>query len=96
MIGPQNVHHTKTNRETGAPERGFGSVVPRHHPDHGKMRLDTTNKVDFKSPWPGWSPSKVVLVLVRCISQYNTLLYYRDGSLNTLQYCITEMHLPTH
>ena len=50
-----------------------------------------------------------MFVLEGCISQYITLLYYRDASLyihkvlywrdaspNTLDHCITEMHLSIH
>ena len=31
-----------------------------------------------------------------CISQYIKLMYYRDASLNTLDFYITEMHFSTH
>ena len=33
------------------------------------------------------------IVLEGCISQYIRLLYWRDASLNTLDYCIGGMHL---
>ena len=36
------------------------------------------------------------IVLQRCIPQYIRLLYYRDASLNTLDFCITEMHPSIH
>ena len=36
------------------------------------------------------------IVLEGCISQYIRLLYWRDASLNTLDYCIGGMHLSIH
>ena len=36
------------------------------------------------------------IVLEGCTSQYITILYWRDASLNTLQYCIGGMHLSIH
>ncbi|XP_062506808.1 cilia- and flagella-associated protein 95-like [Corticium candelabrum] len=58
MIGPHNSHHTRNKRKTDGPERGYGSVMPRHHPDHNKRRSDTTHKIDYKNPWPHWSPAE--------------------------------------
>ena len=32
------------------PLQGFGSALPRHPPGHGKMSLDTTQRVDYQYP----------------------------------------------
>ena len=33
---------TYVNRDTGAPKRGFGSVLPRHPTDHGKRYTNSS------------------------------------------------------
>ena len=38
----------------------------------------------------------LTIVLEGCISQYTRLLYWRDASHNTLDYCIGGMHLTIH
>ena len=39
-------------RDTGHPKRGFGAVLPRHHPEHDKQHMETTNRADYKPPYP--------------------------------------------
>ena len=39
MVVYDNFHQASVKRETGKPERGYGSVLPTHRPEHG-MRLD--------------------------------------------------------
>ncbi|XP_078251595.1 cilia- and flagella-associated protein 95-like [Rhinoraja longicauda] len=38
-------------RTSGCPEANHYSVVPRHHPDHYKMLLETTYTYDFPPPY---------------------------------------------
>ncbi|KAJ7385750.1 hypothetical protein OS493_013783 [Desmophyllum pertusum] len=52
MVDMTTFNSINFQRDTGAPERGFGSVLPRHPPDHGKRYLDTTYGVDYDSPYP--------------------------------------------
>ena len=40
------------HRDTGAPPKGFGAVLPRHHADHNKVHLETTHRADYKVPHP--------------------------------------------
>ena len=37
--------------DSGTPEHGYGSILPRHTSDHGMRHLDTTHKTDFQ--WQG-------------------------------------------
>ena len=49
-------------RDTGRPERGYGSVLPRHHPDYRKWYMTTCHMTDFQYPfeWTPKSPTKPV------------------------------------
>ena len=38
MVAYDNFDQASVRRETGKPERGYGSVLPTHRPEHG-MRL---------------------------------------------------------
>jgi hypothetical protein len=46
-------------RDLGTPQRGFGSVLPRHNPEYNKMHLETTHKADYQPPDPEYSPVPV-------------------------------------
>ena len=35
MVTYDNFHHCTVKRETGRPEKGYGSVLPTHRPEHG-------------------------------------------------------------
>ena len=60
--------------EIGKPQQGHGSVLPRHPPGHGKMCLDTTQRVDYQYPYEWrsctppvsakFSPCSTVLVVI--------------------------------
>lgn len=43
------------DRDTGKPERGYGSVLPRNPLDHRMMRLITCHMDDFQYPFE-WTP----------------------------------------
>lgn len=59
MVGYDNFDLATTNRETGKPERGYGSVLPRHKLQHDKRHLDTTHRIDYQYPFD-WSPKQEV------------------------------------
>lgn len=40
------------NRDTGAPEKGYEAILPGHHPEHNKRRLETTHEADYTPPYP--------------------------------------------
>lgn len=52
MVDINTFNSVSFKRDTGAPDRGFGSVLPRHPQNHGKRYLDTTYRVDYDSPYP--------------------------------------------
>nr|CAB3227249.1 uncharacterized protein C9orf135-like [Phallusia mammillata] len=53
MVDVGSFAHGDIDRNiSSAPSRGFGSVLPRHHPDHDKLHLETTHKADFTAPYP--------------------------------------------
>ncbi|XP_033103635.1 protein C9orf135-like [Anneissia japonica] len=58
MVTVDTYQHANIDRDTGCPQRGFGSVLPRHHADHDKRHLETTNRADYKPPFP-YSPAPV-------------------------------------
>jgi hypothetical protein len=51
MVTYDNFHQFPLDRDTGRPERGYGSVLPRHPPDHRKWYMVTTQSVDYKYPF---------------------------------------------
>ena len=69
-------------RDTGRPEKGYGSVLPRHPPDHRKSYMVTTHSVDYKYPFE-WTPKDFSVSLKHLLSLFldifNLLLlcYYR-------------------
>lgn len=46
-------------RDLGTPQRGFGSVLPRHNPDYNKFHLESTHRADFTPPDPEYTPVPV-------------------------------------
>ena len=40
--------------------KGYGAVLPEHHPDHNKAHLETTHRSDYKPPFP-YTPAEVSL-----------------------------------
>ena len=55
MVAYDNFDLATANRDTGKPERGYGSVLPRHQLQHDKRHLNTTHKVDYQYPFE-WTP----------------------------------------
>ncbi|XP_031571011.1 protein C9orf135-like [Actinia tenebrosa] len=78
-----------TKRDTGAPDRGFGSVLPRHNAEHGKRYLDTTYVVDYVAPYP-YEKAKtpppepdMSPLWKKCHSQFTDVDDYRHHGNNT-------------
>lgn len=59
-------------RDTGRPEKGHGSVLPHHHPDHDRFRASTTYNHDYQLPYP-YSPNQV------CSPPLHLLLVIKTG-----------------
>jgi hypothetical protein len=57
MIVYDNFSTSTATRETDAPALGYGSILPRHNPDHDKRYLHTTNGLDYKYRLP-WTPKQ--------------------------------------
>ena len=55
MVAYDNFENATADRETGKPERGYGSVLPRYQLQFGKRHLDTTHRVDYQYPFD-WTP----------------------------------------
>lgn len=47
------------DRDTGRPECGYGSVLPRHPTDHKRAYMVTTHSIDYKYPYE-WTPKDCV------------------------------------
>ncbi|CAH1774853.1 unnamed protein product [Owenia fusiformis] len=92
MINPSTFAHSDLDRETGAPDTGFGSILPRHHAEHNKRHLQTTNKADFKPPFP-YTPAEEKpldfpdnsVAYRKCHSQFTDTSDYRRPGRNTWQ-----------
>lgn len=89
MVDMDTFNSISYKRDTGAPERGFGSVLPQHPPDHGKRYLDTTYRVDYESPYP-YEPQKThppepdqSAAWRKCHSQFTDVDDYRRHGPNT-------------
>ena len=65
-----------TCRETGSAKRGFGSVLPHHAEDYNKFHFETTNKTDFKPPFP-YTPAEVRVLLFVFLDQI--ILFLNSG-----------------
>lgn len=89
MVSMSTFGNVNFKRDTGAPERGFGSVLPQHPPDHNKWYLDTTYEVDYKAPYP-YKPPKTPppeqdqsVLWKKCHSQFTDVDDYRRRGRNT-------------
>ncbi|XP_077991181.1 cilia- and flagella-associated protein 95-like [Glandiceps talaboti] len=52
MVNLETVGDADIDRDTGLPKSGYSAVLPRHYPEHDKRHLETTNRVDYKPPYP--------------------------------------------
>jgi hypothetical protein len=57
LIHADNLEEATCERDTEAPKRGYGSVLPRHRDDHLARDLNTTHKMDYKYPFQ-WTPTE--------------------------------------
>jgi len=90
MIDQPSFHHTDKERNTGTPDRGFGSILPRHPPTHNKRYLDTTYRVDYQDtcPYEVKLPEPIVetdnsAAVKKCHSQFTDVADYRRHGRNT-------------
>ncbi|ESO94907.1 hypothetical protein LOTGIDRAFT_144812 [Lottia gigantea] len=87
MITVENVSNLKIDRDIGSPNKGYGSVLPRHDPDHNKYYLESTHRADFTPPYP-YQPSQVPdlsIAFKKCHSQFTDTSDYRRNGRNTWQ-----------
>ncbi len=61
MVSEANFCEATQDRQTGKPDRGYGSVLPRHQLEHGARHLTTTHKIDYQYPFQ-WSPKQEVRI----------------------------------
>ncbi|KAM4708296.1 cilia- and flagella-associated protein 95 [Discoglossus pictus] len=90
MVNEDNINTVNFERETGCPERGFGSAMPMHSLDHGAMNLETTYGIDYIFPYqctvtglpdtPDYSAA-----YKKCHSQFTDTADYRRLGRNTWQ-----------
>lgn len=73
MVAYDNFDHATANRETGKPERGYGSVLPRYQLQFGKRHLNTTHRVDFQYPFD-WTPKPEEVVINHYILRLISIL----------------------
>lgn len=52
MVNTDTYNSVNLDRYTGHPRTGFGAVLPQHNPEHDKYHLETTNRADYKPPFP--------------------------------------------
>ena len=52
MVDVVSFLETTEPRNTGAPEHGFGSILPRHPDEHNKRYFNTTYGIDYKDIYP--------------------------------------------
>ena len=57
MVAYDNFDTATANRDTGKPERGYGSVLPRHKLQHDKRHLNTTHRADYQYHFD-WTPKR--------------------------------------
>ena len=65
LVTYDNFVSTNFDRDTGKPERGYGSVLPRHSPSYRKMNLITSHMTDYqyRLEWTPKSPKPPVCSL---------------------------------
>ena len=66
MVSEGNFSQATKERETGKPERGYGSILPRHVLEHGTHYLTTTHTIDYQYPFQ-WSPKEEVRTEESCL-----------------------------
>lgn len=59
MVTYDNFYKIPFDRDTGRPDREYGSVLPRHPLDYRKAHMITTHSVDYKYPFD-WTPKDLV------------------------------------
>lgn len=59
ILSKSNICLCICYRDLGTPQRGFGSVLPRHNPDYNKFHLESTHRADFTPPDPEYTPVPV-------------------------------------
>ncbi|XP_072170244.1 cilia- and flagella-associated protein 95-like [Diadema setosum] len=92
MVDVATISHINLERDTGKPKTGFGSVLPRHNPEHDKRHLETTNRADYKPPYP-YTPVPEQPpdfpdnsnAYRKCHSQFTDTADYRRFGRNTFQ-----------
>eukprot|EP00111_Clytia_hemisphaerica_P008573 TCONS_00025046-protein len=93
MIDMSTFHHAEKTRLAHAPERGFGSILPRHPHDHDKRYLDTTYGVDYRDTYPYVDTNQASPLpekdlspaYKKCHSQFTDVDDYRRHGRNTWQ-----------
>jgi len=91
MVDLVSFSETTKPRNTGLPEQGFGSVLPRHPANHNKRYFNTTYGIDYKDIYPYVEPktnekSEEVdksSAYRKCVSQFtdtDIAGYRREGS----------------
>ncbi|XP_041359032.1 protein C9orf135-like isoform X2 [Gigantopelta aegis] len=92
ILDADTVKHAVIDRDIGTPKKGYGSILPHHHPDHNKMYLETTHRTDFKPPYP-YTPKEDKPVELpdhtfankKCNSQFTDTADWRRPGRNTWQ-----------
>lgn len=97
MVNTSTFHHLSLDsRDTGKPEKGYGSVLPHHHPDHDAFRSKTTYNHDYCAPYPyeavesntsvqGEKFADNTIANKKCHSQFTDTADYRRPGQNTWQ-----------
>ena len=65
MVTDDNFDGATSERETGKPQHGYGSVLPRHRPEHGMRHLSTTQRIDYRYPFE-WTPKPEEVRMYMC------------------------------
>uniref|UniRef100_A0A0L8FMM7 Uncharacterized protein n=2 Tax=Octopus bimaculoides TaxID=37653 RepID=A0A0L8FMM7_OCTBM len=90
MVNENSFGYNPWQRDTGAPEEGFGSILPHHPKPHPKNYFQTFYNINYTPPFPYESqPSKTDLEYLtehrKCHSQFTDTADYRRFNLNTWQ-----------
>lgn len=92
MINTETVGDADMDRDTGSPEKGYGAVLPGHHPEWNKVRFDTTHRVDYGAPFPFTRAEEKPqefpdhsMAYKKCQSQFTDTASHRREGRNTWQ-----------
>ncbi|XP_063968096.1 cilia- and flagella-associated protein 95-like [Lytechinus pictus] len=92
MVNVATIAHADLDRDTGKPKTGFGAVLPRHNPEHDKRHLETTNRADYKPPYPYTAAPEQLPDFAddsnayrKCHSQFTDTADFRRFGRNTFQ-----------